>query len=145
MNEIKHKFQIKTEPQNLFNALTTGSGISNWWTTSATFEPKVGSRGEFFWRKFNWKVVVTLEKIEKDKLVVWRCNESNMQDTDAWKDTTIEFKIIDNGDQTTSLSFLQSGYKESPCYDICTDGWKFVLGDSLKSYLETGEGKPYKS
>lgn len=28
------------------------------------------------------------------------------------------------------------------CFGICRNAWSFYVGDSLRSLLETGEGKP---
>jgi hypothetical protein len=43
----------------------------------------------------------------------------------------------------TKVDFTQSDYKESPCFNVCNEGWKYFLGTSLKSYLETGKGMLY--
>ncbi len=43
----------------------------------------------------------------------------------------------------TRLDFAQRGYRESPCYDVCNQGWAYFLGTSFKQYIETGRGIPY--
>ena len=74
--------------------------------------------------------------------VSWNCVKSNMQNTDAWEGSTILFSLKkENGG--TKLLFTHSDYKASPCYEVCSEGWNFVLGTSLKAYLESGKGMPY--
>jgi hypothetical protein len=67
-----------------------------------------------------------------------------MQETNAWEGSRLLFSIspAENG---SALEFKQTGYKQSPCHKVCTAGWHFVLGKSLKAYLETGKGMPYES
>jgi hypothetical protein len=76
-----------------------------------------------------------------DNKVVWKCTKSNIAGTNAWEGTTVTFTLAREGD-STRLDFLQSGYRESPCYKIYNEGWRLFAGDSLKQYLETGIGSP---
>lgn len=85
-----------------------------------------------------------IEKLEIGKYVQWRCIQSNMQNTDAWKDTVLRFDIESQSAGCT-LRFEQIGYKDSPWFNECNPGWRFVLGKSLKDYLESGRGSPYCS
>ena len=62
---------------------------------------------------------------------------------DEWIDTDIEFKILDKSDKSY-LVFKHMNWKsESENYAKCNHYWGNYL-ESLKSYCETGEGKPYK-
>jgi len=145
MREIRHTFQIKAAPEELLKAITRGEEIAQWWTTSANLLPEEGAVGLFQWSNYHWTVEILLKKLRKDELVIWKCTSSNMQDTDAWEGSEMEFRISKLGHRSVKLDFLHANYKESPCFDVCNDGWRFVLGNSLKSYLETGKGFPYKS
>lgn len=138
--EIRHTFHISSSPESLANALSQVDEIQKWWTVEAK---QRAAGGIFSWSSFGWNVEMTFEQIEK-KLVVWKCIESNMQNTNAWVDSKMFFEFSSDKDGSV-LSFSHSNYKSSPCYDICHKGWAFVLGKSLKSYLETGKGMPYTS
>jgi len=132
------------ETKKTYSSLISGEHIKNWWTTSAELEAKTGATGIFKWQSHKWIVKIKLEKIIENVYIQWRCIESNMQNTDAWVGTTMNFNLEPLG-ANTKLLFSHEGYRNSPCREICTDGWQFVLGTSLKKYLETGIGQPYSS
>lgn len=143
MPDIKHKFRFAVEPSSLFHALTEQTHVTQWWTADCGINPKIGSTAEFHWKDLQWKVVMRIDRLEPFKNVEWRCIESNMQGTNAWVDTILVFHIEADGPGCT-LQFKQLGYKDSPCYEQCNPGWYFVLGTSLKEYLENGRGRPYQ-
>ena len=144
MKEISYQFEYNVSVQKVIEALTTGDEIKKWWTESAELKPVVGEVGTFKWINHSWVVKIKLEEISKEK-VIWNCFESNMQDTDAWKGSKMIFDFSKGTDHSTKLSFNHSNYKGSPCYEECSEGWNFVLGISLKNYLESGHGQPYGS
>ena len=86
-----------------------------------------------------------LKRLEPTSKIEWECIASNMQNTDAWQGSKITFQITDVDNNAARLNFLHDNYKSSPCYDECNAGWAFVLGNSLRSYVETGVGKPFKN
>ncbi len=43
----------------------------------------------------------------------------------------------------TGDNYFWGQAKKDGCYNVCNEGWKYFLGTSLKSYLETGKGMPY--
>jgi len=65
-----------------------------------------------------------------------------MQNTNAWEGSSMVFQL-GSEESGTRLNFRHLNYKTSPCYETCYEGWNFVLGRSLKNYLETGKGLPY--
>lgn len=121
------------------NALTEAHHIQKWWTKDAAIK---NGKGVFKWEGYGWTVELTMEKPKHDNTVTWTCTKSNMQNTHAWEGTTILFKLSPE-DLGTKVDFTQSNYKDSPCYDVCSEGWKYFVGISLKGYLETGKGMPY--
>ena len=138
-NEITHSFQFSCKPNAILTALTDGEHIQNWWTKDASV---ISGKGVFQWKGYGWTVELLLEKSKDDQTVTWKCLKSNMQNTNAWEDSTILFELIPN-EQGTLLNLTHFNYKNSPCYDVCREGWGFVVGKSMKSYLETGKGMPY--
>ena len=142
MLAIQHKFDIAAASARISDAFVSGYHIKNWWTVDAELIPQVGAVGKFQWKPYKWEVKIKLEELKKGEVVRWKCIASNMQDTDAWVGTEMIFIIKALSDHC-ELHFSHKGYLESPCKVVCTDGWKFVLGTSLKQYLETGIGKPY--
>lgn len=46
--------------------------------------------------------------------------------------------------EKTIIEFLHEGLTpESKCYNICAPTWDLFITESLKSFIETGVGKPY--
>jgi hypothetical protein len=69
--------------------------------------------------------------------------KSNRQNTNAWEGTTITFTLTPAQHHTQLLDAAHTGYRESPCYEVCRQAWEYFIGTSLKQYLETGKGMPY--
>ena len=141
--KIENTFSYKCPPDKLYGALTSQLGIRNWWTDKCDIEATEKSEAHFYWNPKGWIVKMQIAMLSQNTLVKWHCIDSNMQDTDAWKGSEVLFQISSEGSDTSVLRFLHSGYKSSPCFQECAAGWSFVLGKSLKSYLENGRGMPF--
>jgi len=64
---------------------------------------------------------------------------------DEWTGTRILWNLTKIDGNRTRLEFTHEGLIESmDCWEICEEGWNFFLLESLKSYLEKGEGKPFQ-
>jgi uncharacterized protein YndB with AHSA1/START domain len=137
--DIHHTFVIAAAPGAVADALMQEEAIRQWWTTEAGVRDGVGVMG---WSGYGWEVELAMSYDPPVPEVTWRCTRSNMQNTSAWEGTTIRFALVPHG-TGTRVEFSQTGYRESPCRDICNQGWAFFVGTSLKQYLETGRGIPY--
>jgi hypothetical protein len=83
-----------------------------------------------------------MEQNPATRTVTWTWTKSNMQHTNAWEGTTITFTLTP-AQHHTQRDVAHTGYRESPCYEVCRQGWEYFIGTSLKQYLETGKGMPY--
>ena len=120
-------------------ALMQEEDIQKWWTQEARVKD---GKGTFGWSSYGWTVELDMKQNDLTSEVVWKCTSSNMQNTSAWEGTTITFSLAPDQDGT-QLELAQTGYRESPCFEVCNQGWAFFVGTSLKQYLETGKGIPY--
>lgn len=138
MQTIQHTFHFSSTPAAIIRALIREDQIQQWWTTDASI---LSRHGLFQWMDKGWTVELGI-KSPNDHSVIWTCTKSNMQNTNAWEGSTMAFELIkdENG---TKMDFTHANYQDSPCYEACSDGWKYFLGTSLKSFLETGKGFPY--
>ena len=99
-----------------------------------------------FEKTTSWKMTVS-ESIPNRSLV-WTVTEANhdlegITKKDEWKGTFIKWKIVEN-EAGSKVTFTHQGLlPELECFEICQAGWGYFLG-SLKDYLETGKGYPYK-
>ncbi|NNK27544.1 MAG: SRPBCC domain-containing protein [Flavobacteriaceae bacterium] len=134
---------INAPASKAFAAIT--EGIDQWWST---LEGEANTIGGVFTVSFGkdsfWKFkVVRLGPSD----IVWQCIESHqdhhLKGMDAeWLDSLVRWHISDTP-KGIRIDFLHDGLlSDGVCYDVCSAGWDFYILDSLKSYLETGTGKP---
>ena len=56
----------------------------------------------------------------------------------------MRFEIHEEGADRCRLVFEHVGLTANlDCYETCNSAWSWYLNQSLRSYLETGDGKPY--
>ena len=137
--EICHAFLMDAAPDTVASALMEAEQIQQWWTREARIED---GKLVVSWSGYGWEVMLEPEHDRASMTVLWKCIRSNMQNTAAWEGTLISFALKPEG-AGTRIDFSQTGYRESPCYEVCVQGWAFSVGTSLKQYLETGAGIPY--
>lgn len=143
MPEIKFNIQINTSPEKVYESLTEQKHLAMWWTPDCTAEPEVGTDSRFEFNPYGDYIVLIVNKLEANKLVEWKVMDAKMMGTTEWINTVITFELSEK-DGKTELSFIHKGWKEeTECFKKCTDGWNHFVADSLKSYLETGKGKPF--
>lgn len=143
MADIHHTFTYKATPQQVFDALTRENHIQKWWSPIARVKEGLNAEGrvEFDHDYVDW----TIKDLDPPKVLIWQVVDSKMLGTEDWTHTIILFELQDNGDGTTTMRFSHKDWKEeTECFQKCTNGWAFYLGDSLKMYLETGQGKPFR-
>ncbi|MBV6885629.1 SRPBCC family protein [Xanthomonas euvesicatoria] len=136
--EIRHSIVIAAAPEVVCAALSEPRQLARWWTREVSLADDLV---RLDWSRQGWRVELSIDEGADHQLVCWRCHDSNMLDTDAWKGTVMRFELRSIS-QGTQVDFVQSGYRDSPCKEACTRGWRFFLGSSLKRYVETGEGAP---
>lgn len=140
MTAIVIERTIATAPERVFQALTRADDIGRWWTNDLNITPEVGSMAEFRfgeWGAFRLRfelAELTCERIR------WLAAPGSPP---HWAGTSVTWRLTPTQDGTT-LSFTQEGF--APQVDEAYIGpvrgnWNYFL-DSLKSYLETGEGTP---
>lgn len=136
---IRHLIHIDAPIASIMDALMHEEHIQKWWTTECHV---ADGKGTFSWSAHGWVVELEMESDIATNQVVWKCTRSNMQNTHAWEGTKITFVLLPDGDGT-SVDFSQTGYRSSPCFEACEQGWGYFIGVSLKQYMETGKGIPY--
>lgn len=140
------EIKISTRPAAVYQALT--SQIDKWWTESANEARQIGDKLVVrFEKRTCWQMIVS--EASKNQLLIWEVLEANhdldnITKKDEWKGTTIRW-TIESAEAGSKLILTHQGLVPAlQCFEICQSGWDYFLG-SLKSYLETGEGYPYKT
>lgn len=138
MPDIRHRVAIAAPPDQVYEAIATPEGISQWWTRDGVRgESREGSQLQFFFGQPEPAAVVDIGRLDPAGQVCWRC----VGGADEWVGTTLTFDLKDAGGETVVL-FTHAGWgSPSEFMAHCSARWAYFLL-SLKAYLETGKGTP---
>lgn len=135
MPEIRHNLIIKTNPEKVYEAITTQEGLANWWAKQTIAKPEVGFVNIFTFGTFRNEMKITI--LNPNKKVEWKCINS----IEEWIDTNILFELEEKEGHTL-LRFTHSGWRAvTDTFAGCNYDWgRFMT--SLKLFCETGTGTP---
>lgn len=133
--------QVNAAPAALFDALTTTSGLSAWWTR-ATGSGDSGGELAFYFDPPK-PLLMQVDEATRPTTVRWTVNECWF--LPDWVGTHPTFAITPLDDGSCELHFRHHGLTAAlDCIEMCTLGWNHFLG-SLRAYAETGRGMPMGS
>ncbi|WP_216216968.1 SRPBCC family protein [Amycolatopsis aidingensis] len=135
-------FLVDQAPREVFDSITN---VRGWWSDGLRGRTeKPGD--EFTYRHgdaHRCKIRVT-EAIPGRK-VSWLVLDNYFdftEDKTEWIDTTVHFDISSTGGKT-EVHFTHKGLvPEYECFEVCSDGWNFFVGSSLRDLITTGRGQP---
>ena len=139
---------LEAPATKVYEALTTSAGIQSWWTETCEIGTTEGGHSTF--RFGDTSKTMRIERLVPATEVRWRCIDSSIDLEDGsisseWIGTEFLFQLKPLSDQTTALHFQHIGLlPKLDCYSECFRGWTRFLS-SLKQYVETGKGKPFKA
>ena len=138
MADIYHVFPINASAKQVFDAISTATGLDSWWTKTCEGTPVQGAEYKLgFGPGYDWRAVVS-HCIPDSEF------ELTLNKADAdWQNSSINFKLTaDEG--KTSVNFRHVGWpQENEHYKISCFCWAMYLR-LLKKYVETGETVPYE-
>jgi len=138
MTDILHRLVIESSPAQLYQALSAQDGLSAWWTQAET-NAEVGGLARFrFGPNGDHQVDMKIVELVPNESVAWQCVDG------PWTNTT-DFRFeIKPHERGSVLQFANRGWEQADEFFMhCNCKWGFFLGVSLKSYLETGSGRPH--
>ena len=141
MVDIIHRIGIRSSASQVYKALATIEGLSNWWTEETSGDEQVGGRIEFVFRTesgdIKGKMVMEVLELNSDKNVRWRCVDGPPE----WVGTDLTFDLSQQDGQTI-IMFGHRAWREAVEFTAhCSMKWAVFLL-SLRAYVETGKGKP---
>lgn len=145
MNYSKSLF-IKSPISQVYIAIT--SQLELWWGRVDNSYEKIGDQFSVFFDETEWKFEIT--ELNKNRSIAWHCIKAHHIDNingikEEWLNTYIKWNLYEN-EGNTKLEMEHIGLiSDLNCYGICEAGWNFFLGESLKKFLETGQGNPYNN
>ncbi|WP_347217741.1 SRPBCC domain-containing protein [Chryseobacterium sp.] len=146
MENYTNTIEVKTTADKVYKALA--HQVPLWW--SEMFEGSSAQTGNGFTIRFGTNIHKTMkvkESIPVTKMI-WYVEDSlitlpELKNQTEWIGTTILWEIEQTG-ENTQIKVTHIGLSpDIECYDICSNGWIQFLA-SLKLFLETGKGTPYK-
>ncbi len=137
MATIYHKVGIKASAEDIYQALTSDKGLSNWWTHETSGAGAVRSIIDF---KFNDTIVqFRVKELIQNKKVVWKHFGETPPE---WMNTEISFGFEVTDEQILVHMKHANWQEQTSFFAHCNLKWAvFML--SLKDYLETGKGRPF--
>lgn len=137
MADIIHRVGIAGSVSEVYNALTTNVGLSQWWTIDTSGAGNVGSIIKF--RFGGGGPDFEIVELQSDSIVRWK-HSGEMPG--PWIGTEVLFQLKSEGNQTF-VRFTHSNWKEPTDFMAhCSTKWAVFLL-SLKEAVEIGKGKPY--
>jgi uncharacterized protein YndB with AHSA1/START domain len=133
---------VDESPEKVFEAVTN---VRGWW--SEEIEGATAKLNDVFiyhYKDVHYCKVKLIEAVPGKK-VTWQVLDnffSFTKDKAEWIDTTVDFVISKEGNQT-KLQVTHVGLvPEYECYEICRDAWTNYITNSLKNLITTGKGQP---
>jgi len=138
MPDIEIINYLNATPDTVYEALTTGQGLSETWTRQCNVKAETGFVNSFgFGDEDPTRFRVT--ELKPGQSVRWHCTESDPE----WKGTSVSFKLAEENGKT-KVTLVHSGWREvTEYYRWCNYNWSFFLY-SLKLYCEEGKGIPFQ-
>jgi uncharacterized protein YndB with AHSA1/START domain len=143
ITDYEKKLRVQAPPEALFDALTTASGLSAWWTR-ATGSGDTGGELRFFMSAPD-PLLIHVDEATRPTSVRWTVTECSFEPD--WVGTRPTFTITpvegtSSDREVSELEFRHHGLTEElDCIDMCTQGWDHFIA-SLRDYVETGHGSP---
>ena len=133
---------VPQSPDEVFSAVNK---VREWWADGIEGSTDgVGSEFVFRYQDMHHSVQRLTESVPGEK-VVWRVLESRISFTERkneWDGTDLVFEIAGK-DGGSELTFTHVGLTPAlECYEACTSGWSFFVGESLRGLITGGKGEP---
>jgi uncharacterized protein YndB with AHSA1/START domain len=139
MAEINHRVGLKASAEEIYEALTTNSGLATWWTNDVSGAGSVGSIIEFRFNGGGPDCVVT--ELIPNKIVRFKHSGSMHE---SWMGTEILFQLQVEGEHTF-VRFTHLNCNESSDFMAhCSNKWAVFL-ISFKDAVEANQGKSFQN
>jgi len=119
--------------------------VPAWWGTD--FQGQSRQVGDVFTVRFQSGDVYTIKTVEvvPEKKVVWQVIDSirpSLKDQHEWIGTQIVWEISSRGTGTQIAMTHVGLVPDLECYDVCSQGWSFLVDKSLLNLITDNKGTP---
>jgi uncharacterized protein YndB with AHSA1/START domain len=139
MPDIRHRVVMSAPLKEVYSAIATTDGISDWWTRGGVQgKNEEGAKLSFFFGAPEPAAVMEITRLDPDGHVRWNCVEG----ADEWVGTQLTFDLTQKDDETVVLFSHANWRTPSEFMAHCSARWAYFLL-SLKALVETGKGTPF--
>jgi Activator of Hsp90 ATPase homolog 1-like protein len=135
-------FTTDATPEAAFAAI---NNVRGWWSDDLEGESdKVGDVFTYSYVDIHRSTQKVTELVPGRK-VVWHVLEGYLNftaDSAEWTGTDVVFDITREGDQTRVRLTHAGLTPQSECFEACSRGWGYYIGQSLPALIATGVGAP---
>lgn len=147
MNDsIEQEIIINAPIQNVWQVVTRPEHMSKWFSDTATYEPRVGSKGKLTWKDLGvyGRNGAPLEIVTVDEphefAFLWVSPDKETAEIDGQTLVTFRLTEVDGG---TQLRVTESGFSRLALKDAVraehmdkhTSGWQYFLG-KIQSHVD---------
>jgi uncharacterized protein YndB with AHSA1/START domain len=138
--DFQQTMLLQASADAVFDALTTVTGLSSWWTRTTGFGG-VGGELRFYFDSPTEACVMQVDRADRPTRVEWTVTQCSF--LPDWVGTRPTFTITPVGDDKAELHFRHHGLTpQLECIEMCTVGWNTYLA-SLRGFLHSGKGSPF--
>jgi len=135
---------VDQTPEEVFTAI---NNVRGWWSGEIEGDTaKLGAEFTYRYQDIHRSKQQITEFIP-GKRVVWHVLDSYLsfiKDKEEWNGTDIVFEIAKKGDKT-EVRFTHVGLVPAvACYAKCAPAWNFLINDSLRNLISSGQGAPFE-
>lgn len=130
---IEKTIEIDAARERVWRAITDPGELARWFPDKATFEPRAGAKGHFFWEEHGGGDLEVVE-VDEPRYLSWRWAGGDDRPLQEYS-TLVEFTLEGRADGGTTLRLRESGFDNQKNYDENTGGWDHELGE-LVDYLK---------
>lgn len=141
---------MRAPAQKVYHAIADKDGPTNWWTRFAQCSDYEGGVSEFRFPQAGFYAAMQVKNLTTPWVIEWECikqvhnKDTGWSDLNDWEGTLIRFEVEPIDEDNCVLHFEHRGLlPKLECYETCDSAWRYYLGESLKSLVETGQGMPF--
>ncbi len=139
MPDIRHRVVMSAPLDQVYSAIATKEGLSDWWTRDGVHgQSAEGSTIEFYFGQPEPAAVMEVTRLDNEGEVSWSC----VKGSDEWVGTKLSFSLTSKDDETVVLFTHADWQDPSEFMAHCSARWAYFLL-SMKSLVETGKGTPF--
>lgn len=133
------KVNIEADSSKVFIAIL--NHLNDWWGVSVGNLNKIGDEFTTTFGKSYWKFRII--DFKENTKIIWKCIDGEPEFNREWIGSEINWTILNN-DKYSTVQMEHIGLTPKlDCYNVCSATWDKFIGESLKSFVETGKGDPH--